>query len=642
MRKRACLAVLLSLLVSCVACSTPAAPPEHEPEPEPPAGADPAQSAQLARRFCPVIHLKMDGEAIEHYEPQQAEMMIDEALLRDIEDPSFTEKATLATLLRWSKGIYYLDLTGIGPETHSADEYRRAYDELKGSYHPTVYARVLEGVAGGYTVLQYWMFYYFNEWRNLHEGDWELVQLCFPGHTVEEILKAGEEPVFAAYSQHQAGQRMSWSDMKANGLASGTHPEVYVARGSHASYFMPGQSWSVLDFDDTGLSSWRVVGPEQLDIVLLPQDQSQEEGPQWLEFKGYWGEYLDFSISIEGLTFWVHGPFGPSWSEDEQPREKWGQPVEWATGLPEYPQPFWTSFFDLPGDWLELAFFSIFSPADIHVYDSSGRHVGMNEQGELERQIPGAVYIAPEGTQYKTIAIPDADVSQEYEMVATGTGAGTMEMKAQVPDAANEVRRYLEYTGVPVSATTVARVDIAPELVLPRAAPGSASVRDTVTRLKLDMDGDGIMEVESAPGSFEGQELVLPELRAEVDIEPEKIDLGGIDNQSFIAAFIELPRDYHPKEIDISTVRLLKDIAPREKPVEIVDHDRDGVAELMVTFDLRPVLDRLMRDEEGELKVSLPLTGVVDGRRFAGTGTIVIFRSPQKPPADGQDGLLRG
>ena len=131
-------------------------------------------------------------------------------------------------------------------------------------------------------------------------------------------------------------------------------------------------------------------------------------------------------------------------------------------------------------------------------------------------------------------------------------------------------------------------------------------------------------------------------MRAEVDIEPEKIDLGGIDNQSFIAAFIELPRDYHPKEIDISTVRLLKDIAPREKPVEIVDHDRDGVAELMVTFDLRPVLDRLMRDEEGEVKVSLPLTGVVDGRRFAGTGTIVIFRSPQKPPADGQDGLLRG
>ena len=31
----------------------------------------------------------------------------------------------------------------------------------------------------GQLALQYWMYYVFNDWNNLHEGDWEMIQLNF-------------------------------------------------------------------------------------------------------------------------------------------------------------------------------------------------------------------------------------------------------------------------------------------------------------------------------------------------------------------------------------------------------------------------------------------------------------------------------
>lgn len=568
--------------------------------------------------------MKGEAEAPENFEPEQIEIMVDEAFLRDIEDPSFSEKASLSSLLNWSKSIYYLDLIGLGPETHSLDEYKNDYDKVKEQYQPTLYARVREGGGTDYTVVQYWIFYYFNDWRNFHEGDWELVQLCFPGQSAKELLARGEEPVFAAYSQHQAGQKMNWEDMKGNNLVVGTHPKVYVARGSHANYFAPGQFWSGLDFDDTGLSSWRVIEPERLDVFLLPEVEAGRAGLEWLQFKGYWGEYLGFSISVLGLTFWQHGPFGPPWTEGEQRDKKWDHPAEWAAELPEYPQPFWTSFFSFAGDWFEQAFFCLFSPANIHVYDSLGRHVGINEKGEIEKGIPGAVYINPEGTQYKTIVIPNADISQKYRLVVEGTGVGIAEIKAQVPDAKNRVRRYLEYTDVPISPTTVAQVRITPDIPIPQINLGSVSVRDNRTRLELDEDGDGVFELESAPGKIERPKLVPPVIKASIDIEPDILDLTTIPGEKSVTAYIELPPDHSPKTVDIKTVRLVEDIPAWERLVNFVDHDQDGIPELMVKFDRHLVVEYLKSVGKPGERVPLTLSGFAGGKPFEGQGSILI------------------
>jgi len=366
---------------------------------------------------------------------------------------------------------------------------------------------------------------------------------------------------------------------------------------------------------------------------MLPVVETEAERPEWLKFKGRWGAYLDFYIQVLGLRFWQQGPFGPPWGDGEQPSRRWENPAGWATELPQYPQPFWTSFFKIAGDWFNQAFFSVFSPADLHVYDSSGRHVGLNEQGELETEIPGAIYINPEGTDYKTIIIPNADVSQGYTLIVKGTGKGEMEIKAQVPDAANRLKPYLEYTDVPVSAKTLARVNIVPGLIeaAPRAMAAeveSVSIRDTTTRLELDSDGDGTPDFESAPGNFERQKVLPPVVKARVDIEPDVVNLAEVTDEKFITAYIELPREYNPKSIDLNSVRLAKDITALPRLVDIVDHDQNGIYELMVRFERRQVVEYLVENNLIGEEVPLPLAGFVDGRPFEGAGTINVFRGP--------------
>ena len=595
--------IILFLLFFITSCACPLATFTENPLS---ATANSEYAERLAEQFCPIIYLCGEDEVIENFEPEQIEIMLDTASLLNAEDPSFFEKATIYSLLQWTQSGYYLDLVGLDPTINSPDEYKRNYDKVKEQYQPTIYARVSEAGGESYTVVQYWIFYYFNDWRNCHEGDWELVQLCFPGYTTQELLEGAEEPIFAAYSQHQAGQKMLWRDMKANALVLETHPLVYVARGSHANYFTTGNFWAGLDFDNTGASSWKIIRPEQFNLVLLPEVGNEDASLGWLEFKGNWGEYLGFSFSILGLKFWQRGPFGPPWSEGGQRSGKWEHPNEWAAGLPEYPDPFWTYFFSLPGDWFNRAFFCLFSPADIHVYDSLGRHVGLNEKGELENQIPGAVYITPEGTQYKTIVIPNADISQEYSVVMTGTGSGSMDLKVQIPDAKKEIKYYLEYINVPVSPTTTARLKIVP---------------DRVVNIELDSDGDGVFELKSTPGNFEEKKMIVSVLEANIDIEPRILDLTRVTGGEPITAYIELPEGYDPSDIDTGTLRLMEDIPPCEKPIELVDRNNDGIYELMVQFDRQLVIDYLKKKGLTSGRVRLSLTGAINGRQFEGIHT---------------------
>ena len=480
------------------------------PEPSEPvaqSAPDNEYSKQLAEKFCPIIYLDDEGDIIEHYEPVQVEILIENAFIRDINNPSFSEQANIANLLQWSNYIYYLDILNLEAAIKSTGEYETSYDSIKSHYQPTVYTRLVENPDEDYTIIQYWMFYYCNDWRNFHEGDWELVQLNFPGKTIKNILETGIEPVFAAYSQHQGGQRMAWVEMKEAGIVKDTHPVVHVAQGSHANYFVPGNYWSGLDFDDTGLTSWRIIAPDEIDVSSLASIENDKDGKNWLDFRGYWGEYLSFSISILELKFWQHGPFGPPWNEKESRDEKWDYPNSWAIKLPEFPKPFWTRYLEIPGDWLKLAVFSLFSPADLHVYDVMGRHVGLDEKGELETEIPGAIYISPEGTDYKIVLIPDTDVSQEYKIITEGNDSGIMDIKIQVPDERAKSERFLEYLDVPVLSGSTARATIKPVAFMTHDMEatdkiGTATARDTVTMLELDYDGDGTFELEIAPGKY--------------------------------------------------------------------------------------------------------------------------------------------
>jgi hypothetical protein len=88
------------------------------------------------------------------------------------------------------------------------------------------------------TLLQYWLFYRYDEWAaptmlgrlvQRHEADWESITIGF----------SATEPLFVAYSAHCGGRWLQWDDIQVAddaSLSSATHPLVAVAEGSHANY----------------------------------------------------------------------------------------------------------------------------------------------------------------------------------------------------------------------------------------------------------------------------------------------------------------------------------------------------------------------------------------------------------------------
>jgi hypothetical protein len=485
------LILIITLLPACTCGGTGEATPEDNS----------SWAEELADRFSPVILLKNDEAPQENFEPAPVETLIDQTVIHTRDTPSFIEKATILIMGQYSGSSYYLDIPDISPAglKKSIPQYIAGYEKAKAAgYKPTVYARVTKPGDSKHTVVQYWLFYYFDEWSNLHEGDWELVELVFPDYSSEELVKTGIPSEFAAYSQHQAGQRLSWAEMQSKGLISDTHPKVYVGRGSHANYFTPGQYWLITDFDDTGLSNWREI---EYQLTMISGKDPGNKKNEWLDFQGLWGEYLDLTISWRALTWTQSGPNGPCWGSQGQKSQKWQQPYQWADKLAPYPQPYFMSFIPTLAEiWDKLGIFSIFSPADISVYDRYGHKAGLNESGEFLTEIPGAEYIAPEGSECKTIIIPDADVSQDYTLIIEGTGIGTMDIKSQVPDAATNVKSYLEYRDIPVTPTIKARLQFR-ATPLTRQLYNSESVRDNKIILEIDQNGDGKYESKVEPGT---------------------------------------------------------------------------------------------------------------------------------------------
>ena len=76
-------------------------------------------------------------------------------------------------------------------------------------------------------VVQYWFFYYFNQFNDVHEGDWEGMQISFDADTPAAALAQGPSQI--ALFQHAGGERADWDDAKVQ--KDGTHPVVYPAAG---------------------------------------------------------------------------------------------------------------------------------------------------------------------------------------------------------------------------------------------------------------------------------------------------------------------------------------------------------------------------------------------------------------------------
>ena len=260
--------------------------------------------SQLALMYSPYLHFA----AGERFFPTDVNYHIDNSVLYLKSDDS-------NTLIDASPTIASISLRGSGHFLNNTlggfEEIVEDYEQRQESPTYTVYARVTRD--DEYFIVQYWFFYAFNPGTlNEHQGDWEMIEI---------VLDSTEKPLYAVYSQHFTGERASWSDVEKVGE---THPRVYVALGSHASYFRPYQGKLGLESDLVGNAF--TLNPDDLQIIILGEKGAGNHPPSqdWLEYGGRWGNWA----KLADMSLGAAGPSGPGHAENE---EKWSNPVFWGS-----------------------------------------------------------------------------------------------------------------------------------------------------------------------------------------------------------------------------------------------------------------------------------------------------------------------
>ena len=279
---------------------------------------DPAQTSAeqaLAEKYRPVVFTKQQAEpcdsAGEAYYPVAVETVLGNPATSLFDDGSLVKTApTAADLYRKDAG-YYLDYPG-DPEKPGCG-YEEDFKAITPQPDPVVYARFAHEARSPQLVLQYWFYFYFNDWNNSHEGDWEFIQLVFRENTAEEALASAPSKVI--YSQHGGGETADWTSGKL--LKDGDRPEVFVAKGSHANQYQPenhlgkGEHGTGFGCDDARGPSVR-FDPE---ARVIPSEVSGPDDPYaWITYLGQWGQRAKGEFD---------GPTGPN---DKKP---WTQPISW-------------------------------------------------------------------------------------------------------------------------------------------------------------------------------------------------------------------------------------------------------------------------------------------------------------------------
>ena len=286
----------------------------------PAAAADLADEVALAERYAPIVRLVEQPEECgpgEPYEPIDVDDLFDEptVALRGPWNP--TDLVEIGPKAERVVGLYNYHLDFPGHALSPGCDYERWGRRLTEGSAPTTYAHVATDPAHpGKLALQYWFFYVYNDWNNLHEGDWENVQLVFDARDAREALD--REPVSIGYSQHEGAEGADWDDDKLE-LVDG-RPVVYPAAGSHANFFE--DALYIGSSAEQGVGCDDTRGPHvELDpaVRTIPSDASaaQAEFP-WIAFEGRWGELQEA---------FFNGPTGPnlkrSWVEPVQVSEGW-------------------------------------------------------------------------------------------------------------------------------------------------------------------------------------------------------------------------------------------------------------------------------------------------------------------------------
>jgi hypothetical protein len=282
--------------------------------------------------------------------------------------------ARVGYLSRFVDALYSISLLARGRVPgESASAAAVAYERIVAEReHYRYHGRMVR--QDGWIVLQYFLFYPFNDWRsgffgaNDHEADWEKIFVYLSESEVGDV-----QPEWVAYAAHNySGDnlRRRWDDPEVEKV--GEHPVVYVGAGSHASYYAAGEYLTELDLPlphriaraaEAARSFWRerlgqyMGGDDEGDggYLHIPfVDYARGDGleigpggdrewdpprlildppPAWVSgYRGLWGLYARDPFQGEDA------PAGPMYNRDKGVGRAWYDPVGWA-GLDKVPPP---------------------------------------------------------------------------------------------------------------------------------------------------------------------------------------------------------------------------------------------------------------------------------------------------------------
>jgi hypothetical protein len=287
----------------------------------------PDYEQQLAEKYAPVLMLKQqkadcdyDGEG---YFPTTVDWLWGNPDVQlkavgdgDADDDLVIKSAPTAQDLVTAGSETYLDFAGDPRNPGCTYEHYFKQKATELGLQPTTYAKFVYAPTDHRLYLEYWYYFYFNDWNDTHESDWEMHALGFDAESAEEALSL--EPVWVGYAQHSGGETADWDDGKLQ--RDGDHQIAYLSAGSHATYYNSntmigwGENGSAFGCDVTTGPSTEV----RPTVVVIP-DLIDPNGPfAWALYQGRWGQREVAMFSGPG------GPnLGNKWSDPATAFENW-------------------------------------------------------------------------------------------------------------------------------------------------------------------------------------------------------------------------------------------------------------------------------------------------------------------------------
>ncbi|MDB4894814.1 MAG: hypothetical protein JWN15_1076 [Firmicutes bacterium] len=251
-----------------------------------------------------------------------------------------------------------------------------------------------------------------------------------------------------------------------------------------------------------------------------------------------------------------------------------------------------------------------------------GRNVYLTRQYQLRQfpSIPTDLYVLPKDI---TVSPAKAQAGRTAKISVVVQNAGDA-------GKAFDVEVYLdnpETGGTLIDKTTVKQIArrgkatvSMPWRIVQRKEPYTLYVRVNENRTLTEFDysnNAALKTVEVLPQTF----------AAKVAFDTTRVVLGGTDP---VTAYIQLPTTVNPAQIVPTSIAVNRQPVPAAGPVEIVDHNRDKVPELAVTFEraaFETAIQHLLTPKAKQGRVQVEVAGeLIDGSRWSGTVYMEVHR----------------